>query len=102
MTHTDPAPRLDADALLGAVLPPPTGSDVGGPGSPYMILAEGTWIPATRGVWRAWTGLRMLWGVPWHGPVFPLGAAEEGVAPWTGRRTCPCATCQSHAVVRPD
>jgi hypothetical protein len=54
-------------------------------------------------VWRSWTGLRAVWGVPFHGPVYALADGDD-TTPWDGPRTCGCATCQAHVApdVRPN
>ncbi len=59
-------------------------------------------VPASPDVWRAWTGRRYVFGVEYHGPVYPLGKDET--VPWTGARVCSCSTCQSHVIptLRPN
>lgn len=63
--------------------------------SHYQIDTGEGWFPTIEEVWRAWSGQRAIWGVPYHGPVYPLGASP-GATPWTGKRECPCDTCQMH------
>ena len=73
------------------------------PTTGLQVLTEDTWLPATREVWRSWVGLRAVWGIPYHGPVYAMGTREDAV-PWTGPRTCRCNTCQEHVspVARPN
>lgn len=66
----------------------------------HLQIDTGTgWIPAEVEVWRAWAGPRAIWGVPYHGPVYALGAPADS-PPWNGPRVCRCDTCQTH--VSPD
>lgn len=62
-------------------------------------IGDGSWVPVAEEVWRAWAGPRAVWGVPYHGPVYALGAPPDS-PPWTGARSCRCDTCQAH--VAPD
>lgn len=78
------------DAML---IPVPRG-DEALPNFGMEVLIDGDWIPADPVTWRAWTGHRRLWGVEYHGPVTAVDA-KPGAPPWTGPRTCRCATCQS-------
>jgi len=61
------------------------------------------WLPASREVWRSWTGSRAVWGIPYHGPVYSVGTKADDT-PWTGPRACGCSTCQEHvaATHRPN
>jgi hypothetical protein len=54
-----------------------------------------TWMPATREVWRSWTGPRAVWGIPFHGPIYSLHSKDDAT-PWDGPRVCSCAECQRH------
>lgn len=85
------------DALTFALAAPSPNPDEAAPNTGLQVwsLEFDCWMPATRGVWEAWTDLRAVWGIPYHGPVYPLGA-PPGSAPWSGARTCGCSTCQEH------
>lgn len=62
------------------------------PHTGYQVLTEkGEWHIATQELWRSWLGDRMIWGHPYHGPVFKLGTDTV----YTGRRLCGCSECQS-------
>lgn len=67
--------------------------DVAAVGSMLVAVDGAGWTSVDTATWRAWTGIRALWGAEWHGPVYALGGGEE---PWRGPRTCGCATCQLH------
>lgn len=67
--------------------------DVAAVGSMLVAVDGAGWTAVDSATWRAWTGIRALWGSEWHGPVYALGGGRE---PWTGPRTCDCATCQLH------
>lgn len=61
------------------------------------IDVSGTWTPADREMWRAWTGPRRFWGIEYHGPVYNY-KSQEGSKPYTGKRLCNCQTCQEHVL----
>lgn len=77
--------------------------DGAAPNTGLQVLEGDAWMPASREVWRSWTGLRAVWGVPFHGPVYALADGDD-TTPWDGPRTCGCATCQAHVApdVRPN
>lgn len=54
-----------------------------------------SWIPVQRPLWRSWTGMRAVWGIDYHGPVYSIDSKTDSV-PWTGPRICPCDKCQQH------
>jgi threonine dehydrogenase-like Zn-dependent dehydrogenase len=58
------------------------------------ILIKDQWVSVQIDVWRAWSGLRTIWGHEYHGPVYALGTPTD--TPWTGARVCMCTTCQTH------
>lgn len=89
--------RQIASLITDSVAQPPTDEIL--PTTGLQVLTEDSWMPATREVWRSWVGHRAVWGMPYHGPVYALGASDDA-APWTGPRTCSCLTCQAH--VAPD
>ena len=62
------------------------------------VLVKDTWVEAERSTWRSWTGRRAIWGLEYHGDVYKFDS-EDDSTPWTGRRSCGCATCQRHVVV---
>lgn len=70
------------------------------PATGLQVHDGDTWMPATREVWRSWTGLRAVWGQPWHGPVYAMSSKDDTV-PWDGPRVCRCSACQAH-VSPPD
>jgi len=59
----------------------------------YVVNDEGTPLPANPLLFHSWTGHRLVWGVPYHGPVTPGGPASGVV--WRGSRVCDCEVCQS-------
>jgi hypothetical protein len=87
---------LDSLLTLVTAVPPP--DDVM-PTTGLQVEVDGVMLPATREVWRSWTGPRAVWGVPWHGPIYAMGSADDS-RPWDGPRVCRCGTCQEH--VTPD
>jgi hypothetical protein len=57
------------------------------------------WIPATPELFRAWTGLRRIFGMEFHGPVWNFGTDPESTPeaqPYAGARVCTCSECQKH------
>lgn len=84
-------------AMEAADAPPPTDEVL--PTTGLQVLADDTWLPATREVWRAWTGHRAVWGIPYHGPVYSMQSKED-TSPWDGPRVCGCSTCQTHVEPR--
>ena len=71
--------------------------------TPFQIHDGESWLPVGHTVWRAWSGPRAIWGVPYHGPVYSLLSTDDS-SPWDGPRACRCVTCQSHvsAASRPN
>lgn len=63
----------------------------------YVVNDEGTPLPANPLLFHSWTGHRLVWGVPYHGPVTPGGPASGVV--WRGSRVCDCEVCQSTVTV---
>lgn len=61
------------------------------------ILSGDAWVAADKDTWRSWTGHRRIWGIEYHGPVYNY-LSPEGSPPYTGRRVCPCAECQSNVM----
>ena len=64
------------------------------------VLYDGTWVLTTSDIWESWTGLRRRNGQDHHGSVRYM----DGGGTYTGRRICPCGTCQAHteAKYRPN
>lgn len=58
-------------------------------------VMEGEWEHSDLRTWRAWTGLRRLWNVEYHGPIYVIDSAADS-RPYAGKRTCRCAVCQTH------
>lgn len=59
-----------------------------------ICLSGEDWIPSSMLLWRSWTGLRRVWCMEYHGPVFSFESPER--TPFTGRRVCGCKICQEH------
>lgn len=58
---------------------------------PVEVFVGGNWMPTTLEDWSAWTGLRRVWGIEYHGPVSYKDKKDKL---YTGPRGCPCETCQ--------
>lgn len=85
-----------AERLVADLLGPPPAEDGLPKGGPLEVQVHGEqWLPVSTEIWRAWTGPRRVWGIEYHGPVFPLGAADES-KPYDGARVCRCRQCQEH------
>lgn len=61
------------------------------PSGPVEVFVGGNWAPASVEDWSAWTGLRRVWGVEYHGPV---NYKDKKDKLYTGPRGCPCDKCQ--------
>lgn len=59
-----------------------------------VCLTGEDWIPASKGLWRSWTGRRRVWGIEFHGEVFNMDRPDDSI--FTGKRTCFCSVCQTH------
>ena len=73
--------------------PLPTDEIIPHVGLEVNIAAE-EWIPATKVLWRSWTGLRKVWGMEYHGPVYNIDRDDS--VPFSGKRVCGCKICQEH------
>lgn len=57
-------------------------------------VADDEWQNSDLRTWRAWTGLRRVWGLEHHGDVYDIASIDD-CHPYTGRRRCQCNVCQS-------
>lgn len=60
----------------------------------YQVNHAEEWTEVTEAVFRSWTGLRMINGEPYHGPIYNFGT-DGNSSIYNGSRACSCGVCQS-------